>query len=99
MINFMLSQIQSLEAQVNQSTDIVRSNVDLDRDNIIKLKSELRQNTDQSANTLSQLGARLTTMETQLEREEKMRHDLQQQLKTSEAQSNELANFIKSLSS
>ena len=78
MINFMLAQIQSLEAQVNQSTDIVRSNVDLDRDNIIKLKSELRQTSDQSANTLSNLSARLTQMETQLEREEKMRHDLQQ---------------------
>jgi len=31
---------------MNQSTNIVRNNVDLDRDNILKLKSELRQGND-----------------------------------------------------
>lgn len=48
---------------MQQSTNIVRNNVDMDRDSIIKLKSEVRGNADQSVATISQLTDRISNLE------------------------------------
>ena len=80
MINFILQQISNLEGQVTQSTNIVRNNVDIDRDSIIKLKSEIRGVNDQSALTNSNLNQRLSSLEAEVQREITLRTDLQQKL-------------------
>lgn len=48
MINFMMNQIANVEKSMQQSTNIVRNNVDIDRDNLIKLKAEVRVASEQS---------------------------------------------------
>ena len=48
MINFMMNQIANVEKSMQQSTNIVRNNVDIDRDNLIKLKAEVRVTSEQS---------------------------------------------------
>jgi hypothetical protein len=48
MINFVLSTVQNLEGSLSQSSNIVRNNVDLDRESIIKLKSLLQSTQDQT---------------------------------------------------
>lgn len=48
MINFVLQQVTNLENQIATSSNMVRNNVDVDRDSIIKLKTDLRSTADQS---------------------------------------------------
>ena len=44
----MMNQIANVEKSMQQSTNIVRNNVDIDRDNLIKLKAEVRVASEQS---------------------------------------------------
>jgi predicted PurR-regulated permease PerM len=63
MINFMMNQIANLEQQLHQSTNTVRNNVDIDRDNLIKLKSEVRNTSEYSQSTISGMNNRMTELE------------------------------------
>ena len=63
MINFMMNQIANLEQQLHQSTNTVRNNVDIDRDNLIKLKSDVRNTSEYSQSTISGMNNRMTELE------------------------------------
>lgn len=49
---------------------MVQNNVEIDRESIIKLKSDLRNSSDNSQNTISMLTQRLQELELQQKREE-----------------------------
>ena len=59
----MMNQIANLEQQLHQSTNTVRNNVDIDRDNLIKLKSEVRNTSEYSQSTISGMNNRMTELE------------------------------------
>lgn len=73
-------------------------NVDVDRQNIIQLKSDLKSQGDSSVQTLSAVVQKLQELELSQRREEAVRNDLQQKLRKSEESNQELTGFIKSLS-
>ena len=72
--------------------------MDVDRENLIKIKSDLQNNSDNTQQNLVGLQGRMLELELQVRREESIQKDLQTKLRRSEEQSQELANFIKGLS-
>ena len=98
MINFLITQVSTMESALKSSQSISQSNVDLDRQNIIRIKSDLKAQGDNQVQSLGTVAAKLHELEMAYKREESLRADLAQKLRRSEEQSGELANFIRSLS-
>lgn len=59
----------------------------------------MKFNQDQAFFTMSEVTSRLTSLESSLQREEKMRLEMRDKLRQSDEQNRELASFIKSLQS
>lgn len=70
---------------------------DAERDARSKIESSIKFNQDQQFFSLSEVSSRIAALESNLAREEKMRLEMRDKLRTSEEQNRELANFIKSL--
>lgn len=76
-----------LEAQIQQSQ---KYSSDLTREDLFKIKADLRTNTDSQVQQSASITQRLIELEAQIKREEQTRLDLASQLRRSEAQSAEL---------
>jgi len=83
-----------LEAQIQQSQ---KYSSDLTREDLLKIRADLRTTTDSHVQQSASVTQRLTDLEAQLKREEQTRLDLASQLRRSEAQSAELSHFIRGL--
>ena len=57
---------------------------ELDRGNILKVKNDLRFQEDSSVHTITDLQQKLVSIEGQIQREETMRSELREKLRTSE---------------
>ena len=51
-INFLITQVSTLESALKSSQSISQSNVDLDRQNIIRIKSDLKAQGDSQVQSL-----------------------------------------------
>ena len=57
----------------------------------------MKFNQDQAFFTISEVTSRIAQLESSLQREEKLRIEMREKLRSSDEQNRELANFIKSL--
>lgn len=99
MINYLISQLNSVDQTVQNLNRKAQSLQDSERDARTKLESSLKFNQEQQYFSLSEVTARISGLEASLAREEKLRNEMREKLRVSDEQSRELAAFIRALQS
>ena len=97
MINYLISQLNSVDSTVQNLNRKAQSISDAEREARQKIEGTLKFNQDQAFFSMSEVMSRITSLEGALGREEKLRLDMRDKLRVTEEQNRELANFIKSL--
>ena len=97
MMNYLISQINTMDQSVQNLNRKAQSISDAERDARSKLESSVKFNQDQSFFSTSEVTSRISSLENSVTREEKLRLEMREKLRVSDEQNRELANFIKSL--
>jgi hypothetical protein len=70
---------------------------DRDRDSLLKIRSDLKFQSDLSQQTVNDLVTKVALLEQNMRNDELLRNELRQKLRITEEQNMEMQNFIKSL--
>lgn len=70
---------------------------DRDRDSLLKVRSDLKFQSDLSQQTVNDLVTKVAILEQNMRNDELLRNELRQKLRITEEQNMEMQNFIKSL--
>lgn len=88
MINYLIQQLGSLENGISGSHRLSQNLQEKDRDAVLRLQNEYRNNTDQLQATISDLGHRLNNLQSQLQADNAVREELRAKLRNTEDQNN-----------
>ncbi len=99
MINYLISQINTVETTVQTLNRKAQNIADQERVERSKLESSLKYDKDQSNYTISEVMSKVNFLDENLRREEKTRVELRDKLRIADENNRELMNFIKSIQS
>ena len=99
MINYLISQINTVETTVQTINRKAQNIADQERVERNKLESSLKYDKDQSNYTIGEVMSKVNFLEENLRREEKTRVELRDKLRIADENNRELMNFIKSIQS
>ena len=97
MINYLISQINTVETTVQTLNRKAQNIADQERVERSKLESSLKYDKDQSNYTISEVMSKINFLDENLRREEKTRVELRDKLRIADENNRELMNFIKSI--
>ena len=97
MINYLISQINTVETTVQTLNRKAQNIADQERVERSKLESSLKYDKDQSNYTISEVMSKVNFLDENLRREEKTRVELRDKLRMADENNRELMNFIKSI--
>ena len=97
MINYLISQINTVETTVQTLNRKAQNIADQERVERSKLESSLKYDKDQSNYTISEVMSKVNFLDENLRREEKTRVELRDKLRIADENNRELMNFIKSI--
>lgn len=97
MINYLISQINGLESNVQSLNRKAQVISDVERDARSKLENNFKYTHDQTHFSVAELASKIGQLEETIKREERARTEIRDRLRVSDEQNREMVNFIKSI--
>jgi hypothetical protein len=97
MINYLVSQINTLETTVQGLNRRAQAIADSERDARSKLETSFKYTNDQQHYNLNEVMQKINFLEDSIKREEKTKLDMRDRLRIADENNRELMNFIKSI--
>jgi flagellar motility protein MotE (MotC chaperone) len=97
MINYLMSQVSSMEQTVQGLNRKAQSLVDQERDARSKLETNFKYTNDQQHYNLTEVLQKINFLEDSIKREEKTKLEMRDRLRVADENNRELMNFIKSI--